>query len=133
MYTVLAVLAAYQVFDADPREIQLMATWKAICWKESRGDPRAFKKDENAAGIGQIRPIYLADANRILGWEAFRPEDRFDPGKSYAMFHVVVCHYKPRGTPAEWARIHNGGPRGWRKASTLPYAAEVLQIMAEQR
>ncbi|HUS45119.1 MAG TPA: hypothetical protein VM219_03700, partial [Phycisphaerae bacterium] len=60
----------------------------AIETVESGGDPKAWKKDEDARGIIQIRPIYVADANRILGVERFKHDDAFDPVKAWQMFEV---------------------------------------------
>lgn len=127
-----AVILSCLAATEDSREVQLVRTWKAICWKESKGDPHAVNAKEHAVGIAQIRPIYVRDANRILGRQEFTLDDRTDPAKSLAMFRVVVLHYAPKGGPREWARIHNGGGSGLRKQSTVAYAEDVLRIMAEQ-
>jgi len=101
----------------------------AIETVESGGDPKAWKKDEDARGIIQIREIYVADANRILGEERFAHDDAFDPAKAWQIFEVVTSHYIQAYGYADTfevrARIHNGGPRGPTRKSTLGYWRKV--------
>jgi len=101
----------------------------AIETVESGGDPKAWKKDEDARGIIQIRPIYVADANRILGVERFKHDDAFDPVKAWQMFEVVTSHYiRAYGygdTFEVRCRIHNGGGKGPTRKSTLGYWRKV--------
>ena len=101
---------------------------------ESGGDPSAYNPSEDAAGIFQIRPIYVRDVNRIVGRAEFTLEDRWDVGRSAAMVAVYFSHYV---TPArlgreptveDYAKIHNGGPNGFRKAATDAYAAKFMQV-----
>ncbi len=105
--------------------------WEAICQVESGGDRYAWKKKEGAAGIAQIREIYLADANRIVGSRRFVLADRWDEEKSLQMFEIVRRHYARDGTDEEASRIHNGGPRGMSKASTVKYWKKVQAAMAQ--
>ena len=101
----------------------------ALAIVESSGNPKAVNAKENACGLYQIRPIYLADVNRILGKEAYTLDDRFDPQKSAEIVKIYLTHYgkvyqKQTGkTPTleVLARIHNGGPSGWKKESTKDY------------
>jgi len=111
----------------------------AIEQVESGGDPAAWKKDEDARGIIQIRPIYVADANRILlrqgsGGQGprrkpFTHDDAFDPAKAWEMFDVVTSYYiRAHGYADTFevrARIHNGGGKGPTKQGTLGYWRKV--------
>jgi len=111
----------------------------AIEQVESSGDPAAWKKDEDARGIIQIRPIYVADANRILlrqgsGGQGprrkpFTHDDAFDPAKAWEMFDVVTSYYiRAHGYADTFevrARIHNGGGKGPTRKSTLVYWRKV--------
>ena len=111
----------------------------AIETVESGGDPAAWKKDEDARGIIQIRPIYVADANRILlrqgsGGQGprrkpFTHDDAFDPAKAWEMFDVVTSYYiRAHGYADTFevrARIHNGGGKGPTRKSTLVYWRKV--------
>jgi len=108
---------------------------------ESGGDSNAYNSAENAAGILQIRPIYLQDVNRIIGKEVYSLNERFNPEKSAQMVRIYLTHYGKRykritGKPATLeilARIHNGGPDGWKKISTAAYAAKVKSIYEEKK
>jgi len=108
--------------------------WAAQVEVESGGDPNAYKPDEKAAGIVQIRPINLLDCNRIARrktpWIA---ADRFDVAASRAMWRTYLAHYgrayrRETGrqpTDETYARIWNGGPDGWRQKSTDAYWLKV--------
>jgi hypothetical protein len=113
------------------RGTELMdATWQAICWVESRNDPNAYNAAEDAAGVAQIRPCYLRDANEQVGAPVFGLSDRYDPEASRAMFGAYIERYCPKGGPEQWARTHNGGPRGPQKEFTLAYWRKVRQFPA---
>lgn len=87
--------------------------------------------DGKAGEVGplQIRPCVVEDLNR-LGF-ACTLEDARDLTKAKAMCRRYLAHYATRErlgrAPAvqDMARIWNGGPKGWRKASTLLYWRKV--------
>jgi len=120
---------------------EFRATYRAVCMAESEGDPSAFRQSEWAAGIAQIRPIYVADCNRICALAGdprrWTLQDCYCPAKSYEMYTIYVifwgCRYcRLTGHapgPQQWARIHNGGYNGWKKRSTLGYWAKVRARM----
>ena len=93
----------------------------------------AIGDNGRAVGIYQIHEIYVRDVNRILRKEAFSPADRLDPAKSRRMITIYLAHYaSPRRlerTPSVWdlARIHNGGPNGHKKQSTIPYVIKFAE------
>ena len=80
----------------------------AIIQVESRGNDSAFNAAENAVGCLQIRPIMVREVNRLIGWEVYTLEDRWDREKSIEMFNVIKDHVEnPNGEKI--ARIWNGG------------------------
>jgi len=99
----------------------------AIAVIESSNNPTAYNKAEDAAGLYQIRPIYLADVNRILGCDRYSLADRFDPEKSSEIVTVYLNHYGRDKNVETLARIHNGGPKGHKKESTKPYWQKVKE------
>ena len=105
----------------------------AICLVESSGDPSAYNKAEDAAGIVQIRPIMVEDVNRILKARGdkrrFTLGDRWNVAKSRQMFDVYMDHYCKGLSFIDKARCWNGGPTGHKKDSTLRYAAKVQAAM----
>jgi hypothetical protein len=121
MTTVATLLAVSTAFHAVNREIELIRTFWAVAWVESRGDPRAVKADENAVGIVQIRPIMVRDCNRIIGYAKWTLADRLDVERSWQMFRLYSRYYAPNGTPEIWSRNWNGGPQGHKKSATLKY------------
>lgn len=94
-----------------------------------REDLRDTAVGDNGAALGryQLHEIFVREANRILGCDYYRPEDRTDPVKardmtlSYATWIWNGLDVDDR-THRNVARCHNGGPRGWTKTATLGYA-----------
>lgn len=114
----------------------------AIIQIESGGNDKLINKREVAYGPMQIRRIYVKDVNRILlenkDSRYFLHQDAFDRDKSIDMFMIYVFYWGDvmeceTGRPAtleDYARIHNGGPRGWQKESTKAYWEKVKQAHA---
>jgi len=131
IYVTVGFVLAKAVFGAELTTEQQ----EAIEQVESKGNPRAHNKDEDARGIIQIRAIYVADANRILGEERYVHDDAFDPAKAWEMFGVVTSYYiRHYGYPDTFetrARIHNGGGKGPQRKSTLKYWKRVLAILLD--
>jgi hypothetical protein len=117
------------------------ALWHAIVAVESRGNVRAYNAHDGATGMAQIRSVCMEDVNRIAGLRGldvrFAAEDRSNPRAARRMWDLYLGFYgnqyeKETGrTPTDevFARIWNGGPSGWRKASTLPYWTRVREAM----
>lgn len=107
----------------------------AICIVESGGDPSAYNKAEDSAGIVQIRPIMIEDVNRILKLRndkrRFTLGDRWNVAKSQQMFDIYMSHYCKGMSLIDKARCWNGGPKGHKKDSTLRYAAKVQKVMKQ--
>lgn len=102
---------------------------KALIQIESSGRDNAHNISEDAVGCLQIRPIMVREVNRILrkqgGTFRFELEDRWDREKSLEMFHIWREHHHPDSDDETIARNWNGGPRGYKKESTLQYWRKV--------
>ena len=92
----------------------------AVIHVESRGDINAHNVGEDAVGVLQIRPIMVQEVNRVLGFDKYTLQDRWDKQKSIEMFNVIREN-TPNPTNEKVARNWNGGPNGYRKQSTLKY------------
>ena len=126
---ILAIAMLPTMLLATPAEIAADADFlRALATVESRGNDAAVNAREDAHGRFQIRAAYLADANEYAG-TAYTLADCHDP----AIARAVVCAYLTRYgnalartgrlvTARDLARIHNGGPKGWKKSATLDYA-----------
>ena len=95
-----------------------------------------------AYGLLQIRQPYLDDVNKIAGkdvlavWSKSKLTlaDMKDPEMAKWAFRVYLNHYgesyeKNTGkapTAEVYARIHNGGPNGWKNKKTVAYGRDVI-------
>lgn len=101
-----------------------------------------------AYGLLQIRSPYLKDVNRIAGKKEIRRKwgkdrltlaDMKSRKKAEWAFHVYLSHYgkiytqKTGKIPTAYvyARIHNGGPNGWKDKDTINYGKAVVSFMRE--
>ena len=100
----------------------------AICDIESHGNSQAVGDSGKAVGVYQIHKIYVDDVNSFSKTQ-YTYEDRKDKTKSRAMVKAYLEHYgkvyeKKTGETANnevLARIHNGGPNGYKKDATKKY------------
>ncbi len=116
----------------------------AIEWVESKGDANVVGDGGKAIGSFQIHKIYVDDVNRIIckhrmRLSTFRYADRYDKDKSRIMVIIYLEEYAGGYTgedfytgvvlgdwqPEKMARVHNGGPDGWKKDCTTPYWEKV--------
>lgn len=102
----------------------------AIAQVESGNDSDAIGDRGRAIGMYQIHRRYWRDGVRILRvkWDyslAFKAE------KSRQVVKAYLLHYGKGRSLLDIARIHNGGPNGYKKESTLPYARRIAEILYE--
>jgi len=102
----------------------------ALIAVESNGNDRAIGDDGLAFGALQIHACYVADANEFAN-EDWTHEDAYDRDKAIKIFLAYMDRYateKRLGrivTIEDIARIHNGGPNGYKKDATLKYWRKV--------
>lgn len=119
-----------QTMNADEITTDFLA---ALARLESGNQPTAVNRREDAHGLYQIRPSYLADANRIMGTN-YTLADCHRPAIAEEIVRAYLAHYgdayaKRTGKPVTrevLARIHNGGPRGAEIYSTVDYSMRYL-------
>ena len=97
-----ATVEAAQPARPDPWELFI----EALIWKESRGKETAIGLDDDA-GVLQIRPCMVAEANRILGMETYTLNDRFSREKSIEMWSVVQDYHNPSHDVIKALKIQN--------------------------
>ncbi len=124
MKIVLIILLSISVSNAPALVADSLLA--AIIHVESRGDVNAHNVCEDAVGVLQIRPIMVKEVNRILRFDKYTLQDRWDKQKSIEMFNVIRQH-TPNPTNEKIARNWNGGPNGYKKNSTLKYWQKVQQ------
>lgn len=110
---------------------------------ESGGNPNAVGDLDlkmKAYGVLQVRQIYLDDVNRVAGTNVTMDQVRRSEGVSRWCAVTYIKHYGARyeritGKPLTMevaARIHNGGPNGWRKQSTDAHWARFRTELARR-
>ena len=100
----------------------------AIAKVESRNNPGVIGDGGRAAGLYQIHRDYWADGTKFLGvnWDYAQATD---PVKARAVVRAYLLHYGRGCSRLDLARIHNGGPNGHRKPSTLEYARRIERAL----
>ena len=130
MITLTFALLAVNPALTDAWAVSLGRTIAAVRMVEASGrlDP---PPGDGGSAIGplQIRPILIADVNRIYG-TAYRLADRTDLRKSTELFCLCVLWYYPDGGPEQWSRCWNGGPAGPHRRSTAAYWHKVRRYLA---
>ncbi len=99
----------------DVRAAHKEALINSIIHVESRGNPFAYNKEEEAVGILQIRPIMLNHANEIVGYKRFSLEDRWCPEKSKEIFWVVQNDGNPGMFLDQACHLWNAGIKDKRR------------------
>lgn len=87
---------------------------------ESNRNPHAINTQENALGCLQIRPIMIADYNRITG-EDLAHDVAYNRSMAYIIASTIFNHYmkgieKPNAK--HLAFIWNGGGSAWRRVDS---------------
>lgn len=92
-----------------------------------------------SANVYQLKPIYVEDVCRITGQtlthEQATASDELARWCMSAYWDYYSARYYrvtlKRANAEVLARIHNGGPDGWRKPETLPYWRRVCAALIE--
>ena len=71
------------------------------------------KSDKGAVGQLQLMPVYIEDANRIVGDERYRLSDRYDKNISIEIFNVIQDHYNPTHDIYKAIKLHNPKAGKW--------------------
>jgi hypothetical protein len=116
--------------EADFDELERLLD--AIAEVESGNDSKAVGDEGRAIGMYQLHRGYWRDGIRILGveWDyslAFKAE------KSRRVVKAYLLHYGKGRSLLDMARIHNGGPNGYKKKATVRYARKIAKILYEQQ
>tara|TARA_Y100000004_G_C8921556_1_gene415662 strand:- start:1019 stop:1384 length:366 start_codon:yes stop_codon:yes gene_type:complete len=105
---------------------------------ESGQNPRAVGDDLKSLGILQMQEAYVQDAAEYAN-KPWVHEDALDELTSIKIFRAYMERYATEerlGRPVTFediARIHNGGPNGYKKKSTIKYWEKVKCLMEKQK
>ena len=102
----------------------------ALISVESGGNDSAVGDNGKAFGCLQLHSAYVQDASELAGLD-WKHEDAFDRTKAIAITMAYMARYATEErlgrvpTFEDWARIHNGGPNGYKKSATDKYWKKV--------
>ena len=89
-----------------------------------------------SVGCLQIRPIMVREVNRILKLlgenQHYKNKDRYSREKSIEMFNIWKNYHHKNDSDEVIARCWNGGPKGWKRKSTLKYWSKVKKQLNKQ-
>tara|TARA_R110000787_G_scaffold24829_2_gene69954 strand:- start:271 stop:627 length:357 start_codon:yes stop_codon:yes gene_type:complete len=106
----------------------------AIMLVESNANIDAVGDNGTAHGCFQLTKAYIQDAAEHAK-ENWSVDDAYSYEKSRMIFTSYMHRYATPErlgravTPQDIARIHNGGPNGWKKESTEKYWKKVKDIL----
>ncbi len=104
-----------------PRDLDQETLIKAIIWVESKGNSKAVGDDGKAVGVLQLWPIYVREANRLVGYEKYTLDDRCDSLKSVKMFMDIQRYRNPTGDIDKAIHLHNKGQAYLNKVKSKYY------------
>jgi len=101
---------------------------EALIQVESKGNENAVGDkhlSRPSVGVLQLRPVMVREVNRILKKHKVKKkytlEDRYSREKSIEMFYIWQSFHHLNDSDEIIARCWNGGPKGWKRNSTLHY------------
>ena len=113
----LLIMQCSQKVEAD---VTITDVIYAIEEVESNRNPHAINTQENALGCLQIRPIMIADYNRITG-ENLAHDVAYNRSMAYIIASTIFNHYMKgieNPNAKHLAFIWNGGGGAWRRVDS---------------
>lgn len=124
-------LSIYACFGRELNDFDKF--WPILTQLESSNNPKAVGDGGKAIGIAQIHEIYFLDAQKYdKNLRKYKYSDCFNPEISKLVVISYLSKYCKSNSFEEWARIHNGGPLGNNKQSTIKYWKKFLAIRGKQ-
>ena len=129
------MLAEQGMYDADKHAKFYDAIWAV---ESSRQTNPPDGDDGKSIGPYQIQEAYYKDAKEFMPEEIdFEYKDCRDMQCAEAVIRVYMLRYAREA----WnnhdfqtlARIHNGGPKGHKKKSTIPYWNKVQKVLQAKK
>jgi soluble lytic murein transglycosylase-like protein len=119
----ISMVAQKKQFDWNP-------VMDAIIQVESKGNPKAYNKNGDCAGILQITPGLVKQCNAWLkakkSKKRYTLADRYNVKKSKEIFVMVQSYYNKSNDIEKAIRIWNGGP-GYTIKGTNGYFNKVMK------
>ena len=116
------------------QQVSMERFLEAIRQVESHGNDKAVGDNGKAIGPYQIWKAYWQDAVEFDKTIGGKYEDCFNRGYAERIVVAYLNRYAPEG--ASWetlARIHNGGPKGYKIKATAEYWQKVKRELETQK
>lgn len=128
IFSIVCLLAVCFSVSAETLAERIDVLIPALIAVESNGDSKATGDNGKAKGMLQLHQIYIVDVNTRYK-TSFTHDDAFDAKKAKKIVKFYLLHYgkryeritKKTATYEILARIHNGGPNGYKKPQTVKY------------
>ena len=122
---------AHAISDSDMDRV--LAAIRVV---ESNNNPNAVGDNGNAIGIYQIWDSYWKDATEFSGIggtykDCYNPQYADKIVRSYMKRYATKKRLGREATMEDIARIHNGGPNGYKKSATDKYWNKVKRVLNE--
>jgi hypothetical protein len=104
---------------------------QALIYHESRNNDSAVGPTSDI-GCLQITPIYVREANRLIGEQKFTLNDRYCRSKSLEMFDIVQSHHNPNRDISRAIKLHNPKAPETYAESVLRYFEHFKKLDYEQ-
>ena len=79
---------------------------ESLIYVESKGNDSAIGTHQDV-GCLQETPIFVKEANRIIGKDSFKLSDRYNREKSLVIFEIIQNHHNPTKNIFKAIKIHN--------------------------
>ena len=124
-----AMLISVSSFSQTPEQLKKWGlVIDAIAQVESGRNPKVVSKDGTYVGYLQIAPILVRECNRIVGYNKYTYQDRYNKDKSIQMFIDFQEYHNPEGNVEKAIRLWNSGDIKCmeRKSKTEAYYQKVI-------
>lgn len=127
-------LADYIIFESESAsesepeiDLELQLALNLSYQLESECGVNLVSSNGRDIGPLQIQTVVIEDINRILGYNAYVAEDRWNLEKSCEIFWIYLTYYGEvyhrrtgkNPTVETYLRMWNKGPNGWKKPESL--------------
>jgi hypothetical protein len=137
LFAMCSFVAVSNCFAVDPgwSDSEWRSFYDALRQTETGAEPNeglgAVGDNGNAIGPYQIWDAYYADAKQYdSGIGGVYEDVKNDKALSERVVKAYICRYLPKnGSMEDAARIHNGGPKGHKKKSTLGYLKKFKKFL----
>lgn len=88
------------------KDIQWRCLIESLIYVESKGNDSIVGSHQDV-GCLQETPIFISEANRIIGSNVYNLDDRYNRQKSIEIFEIIQKHHNPDKSIKKAIKLHN--------------------------